>query len=131
MKLILTLLIVSFCTYAQASIYVLHKPSGEVIGLSEKNDIIAEQGQMISKIDGTISELALVHNHNMYLFKNNKLKANINKIQEEELEVIKLKKRNKELQRIERKKNKMAFEALKAEGVKFQEIKEADFEEVQ
>lgn len=115
-------------TIANAEVYVLFdKSTKEVKSISKRDDAVLEQGWEKTILDGKLSGYPLTYQAEYYTFENNRFIVNTKKLSDEANAIKKAEKRAKEMEKIERKKNKMAYEALKAEGVAFTELEDSDF----
>jgi len=129
MKYLLLFIILLTSTNSYAEVYVLFdQQTKEVKSISKRDDAVLQEGWEKVILDGRLSDYPLTYQAEYYTFEDGRFVVNVDKLSAEANAIKKAEKKAKELQKIERKKNKMAYEALKAEGVKFDLIKEEDFE---
>ena len=124
----LLLLILLIPTSANAEVYILiDSETKEVATIGRQDDAVLQEGQEKIILEGDLRNYRLKYQAEFYTYENGRFVENISKLSQEANAIKKAKRRNKEVRKIERKKNKMAYEALKAEGIEFSEIKDEDF----
>lgn len=129
MKYLLITIFLFISITANAEVYVLFdKSSKEVKSISKQDDAVLEKGWEKVILDGKLSDYPLTYQSQYYTYENNRFVVNVDKLSEEENVRKKAEKRAEELALIEKKKQQLAYEALKKEGVEFVEIKDVDFQ---
>jgi predicted metal-dependent hydrolase len=116
------------CSYAFANMYVLYEIStGSVVDISDWDDAVIEEGQ--AKLE--IADTDIVQEAKYYDIKNGKLSFNAKRFNDAQIAEQKVKEESEKVSAenklIENKMKKQAYDALKAEGVKFEKILDTDF----
>lgn len=125
----LVIFLLFVCNVCFGDVFVIYEStSKEVYSVSEKDDTVLPDGHDKKMLLGTIEQLGLEENPTNYTYKSNKFILNSKKINEQEKKMSDESAKKSELELIEKKQRKAAFEQLKAEGVVFEHVTDADFE---
>lgn len=117
-----------FCSVAQADVYVVYdKTTKEIVTMSEKDDTVIQDGQVMEVIPGRLADIELRDAAQNYKFVNKKFIENVQKISSSESAKEAEAKRNAEEELIFTEMRRQAYEKLKSDGVSFEQVKDSDF----
>lgn len=128
-KLLLAVtLLFSLISYADASVYVIYKTDNNaVVSISPVDDAVLENGYSKAVLVGNMKDYPLQYDVRFYKFQNKTFVVNTNKLSKYEQDIQFSIDVQAEMKLIEKRKNKIAYDQLKAEGVVFNIINDDTF----
>lgn len=124
----ISIIFLLFASTSFADVYIIYDTaSGDIYSVSEKDDTVIPEGMKLETLAGSIKGLGLVQNPVYYKFIDEDFILNSEKINEEYQAKIDREKEQEEKALIKAKVEELAYDALVAEGVKFEKITKESF----